>query len=393
MPIATPDALDRERELRRLGLKLGLRNGLLVGLALALGVWAPDAILLSTSHVRHIYPSLVLGLVCLLLLGGLAGWLTAVTAKIWAGVLIWLAAAVLMTLVIGHLPYEGRSWLQWLADRRSWGLSLYSFGEVAEQTMVFAGFFILFMLAFLGLIQGIRMESIAGEIPSQGRLTGRGWFMMLLPLPFVAAVGLVADGMVNKPMRVAPRLVHEAIETSRTYAGDLFALSLESGLNYNAVTPVRDQVGADAGEYTLSIGSVDLGLSDMVVVVADFDGGSWINCRVVADQLSYCYDASQPYYRGLSELLSSGQVPDDCPACAISVSDDQRSWLLGRSVSFAGSPHVTRLAQWGSSVLVTAESTAGDYALECRLQGFNPVRLESCRVTKGPDAGIASPPR
>ena len=49
-------APDYELELKRLELRLGLRNGLVIGLTLALGAWAPDAILLSTSPVRLVYP-------------------------------------------------------------------------------------------------------------------------------------------------------------------------------------------------------------------------------------------------------------------------------------------------------------------------------------------------
>ncbi len=385
MRFTPPEATDREIELRRLGLKLGLQNGLLVGLALALGAWAPDAILLSTSHVRLVYPSLILGLVSLLLLGGLFGWVTAWVGRTWAGALVWLLGAGLMMLVLGHLPYEGRTWVQWLADRRSWGLPVYRFDEAAGQAMMVAGFFVLFLLGVLGLVQGFRMEGIAGETTEDGRLGGRAWFLMLLPLPFVAAVGLIADGRINKPTRTAPLLVHEAIRTGRTYEGDLFALSQESGVNYNAIASVRDQMSQ---EYSLSIGSVD---QDTVFVVADFDNGAWINCRVLADNLSFCYDASLPYTRGFSALLTSGQTPEDCPACYIRVGDDLRDWLLARSDAFAGSPRVSRLAQWGSYVVMSAESPAGDYALECRFQGMSPVALETCRVARGADAGVESP--
>ena len=385
MRLTPPDVTDHELELRRLELRLGLLNGLLVGLALALGVWAPDAIQLSSSHLQLVYPPLLLGLVSLLLLGGLSGSLTAWAGKPWAGILIWLAGAGLMILVLGHLPYEGRTVVQWLADRRSWGLPVYRFDEAAGQGMMIAGFFILLLLGFLGLVQSFRMEGIAGETTEDGRLGGRGWFLMLLPLPFVAAVGLVADGLINKPTRTAPLLVHEAIRTGRTYEGDLFALSLETGVNYNAIAAVRDQMSR---EYRLSIGSVD---QDTVFVVALFNSGAWINCRVLADQLTFCYDASQPYIRGFSALLLSGQTPEDCPACSIRVDGDLRDWLLARSDSFAGSPRVSRLAQWGSYVVMSAESSAGDYALECRFRGMSPVALETCRVVRGEDAGMEFP--
>jgi hypothetical protein len=348
---------------------------LLIGLALALGAWAPDAILLSTSHVRLVYPSLFLGCLVLLLLGGLGGWLVAWSGSAFAGGLIWLLVAGLMTLVIGHLPYEGCSLTVWLTDRRSWGLPIYPFSAAAQMGMVFAGFFIVLLLVILGLLQNYRLEGTGSEMDASGRMSARAWFLLVFPLPLVLVVGLIANTLVS-PLHVAPQLVHEAIRIGRTYPGDLFELSLERGVNYNAISGVRDLMSAS---YSLSIGSIDLGVADTIFVVADFDNGAWINCRVISDQLSFCYDASPPYYQGFPSLLTTGETPEDCPRCTISVSDEQRAWLLARGENFAGSPLLTRLAQWGSYVLMRAESPGGDYAVECVFNGISPVRLERCR--------------
>ncbi|MDH7487298.1 MAG: hypothetical protein QHJ81_13625 [Anaerolineae bacterium] len=363
----------------RLSLRLGLRSGLCIGLALALGVWAPDAILLGLSHLRLLYPSLLLGCLALLLLGGLGGWLAAWFGRALAGGLIWLGLAGLMTLVIGHLPYEGRSLTVWLADYRSWGLPVYPFSSAAQSRLMVAGFFIVLLLAVLGLLQGYRLEGIGAETDADGRMSGRAWFLLLLPLPLVFGVGLLADSFVNSPLRVGPRLVHEAIRTGRTYPGDLFALSQERGVNYNAIAGVREQMSA---HYSLLIGEVELGAANTIFVVADFDNGAWIHCRVVAEQLSFCYDASPPYRRGFAALLTTGQIPADCPECAIKVSEPQRAWLLARSERFAASPRLTRLAQWGSYVLMRAESPGGDYAVECLFRGHSLVGLERCREVK-----------
>jgi len=384
---------DHDVQTRRLSLKLGLRNGLLIGLALALGAWAPDAILLSTSHVRLLYPSLLLGCLALLLLGGLGGWLAAWPGRAFAGGLIWLLVAVLMTWTIGHVPYEGCSLTVWLADRRSWGLPIYPFSPPAQVGMVMAGFFVVLLLTILGLIQDYRLDGVGSEIDADGRMGSRAWFLLVLPLPLVLGVGLIANTLVS-PLRVAPQLVHEAIRTGRTYPGDLFELSLERDVNYNAISGVRDQMSAS---YSLSIGSVDLGVADTIFVVAYFDNGAWINCRVVADQLSFCYDASPPYQQGFSALLTTGETPEDCQLCTVKVNDEQRDWLLARSGYFAGSPRLTRLAQWGSYVLMRAESPGSDYAVECLFNGISPVRLERCREVKtaNPTAGRSSsiPPR
>jgi hypothetical protein len=296
---------------------------------------------------------------------------------------IWLAAGGLMMFVIGHIPYEVHTLIVWLSDPRSWGLPVYPFDEVAGMGVALAGFFTLLLFGILGLLQPYRLEGIVGETDDKGRPGGRGWFLLLLPLPLVLGVGLINDNMVNRPTRVAPQLVHEAIRNGRTYPGDLFALSLEKGVNYNAISGVRDQMGE---EYVLSIGEVDQA-ADAVFVVADFDNRAWIVCRVVADQLSFCYDASLPYMQGLPALITAGQLPDDCPLCTFTAGEEQRAWLQARRELFGGEPRVSRLAQWGSYVLVQAESPDGEYAIECRFQGLTTVGLENCREvrTRTPD--------
>lgn len=366
---------EQDLESRRLTLRLGLLNGLLIGLALALGVWALDAIFLVVGPVPFSSPSLLLGMLALVLLGGLGGWLAAWVGRGWASGLIWLVVAWLMILTIGHVPYEGRSLLVWVADRRSWGLPVYAFSDAAETAMWLAGFFILLVLGLLGVIQPYRLEGIAGETEAGGRLEARGWFMLCLPLPLVLAVGLVADNMVNSPLRVAPQLVHEVIDTGRAYSGDLFALSREEGVNYNAIAGLQDQM---SGDYTLSLGTIDLGAAETVHVVANFDNGAWINCRVVMDQVALCYDASLPYFQGLPSVLTSGMLPEDCPRCYFRADDEQREWLRAKGEMMGDSPQVGRLAQWGSYVLIQAESTDGEYVIQCLFEGASPVELDRC---------------
>lgn len=371
-----PDENVQERRLRT---RLGLLNGLLIGLALALGVWALDAIFLITGPVRLSSTSSLLGGLALVILGGLGGWLAARVGRGWFSALVWIAVAVCMIWVIGHVPYEGRNLMVWLADRRAWGLPVYPFGDAAQAGMWLSGFFIVLLLGFLGLLQPYRMEGIASETDSEGRLGARGWFMLLLPLPLVLAVGFAADSMTNSPLRVAPQLVHEVIRTGRTYDGDLFELSLERGINYNAIAGLQDQMSED---YVLSLASIDLGVADTVYVAADFDNGAWIYCRVVMEQVALCYDARRPYMQGLPALLTSGRLPEDCPQCFFRADDELREWLLARSEMIGDAPLVGRLAQWGSYVLIQVESSDAEYVMQCLFEGISPVRLERCWEVK-----------
>jgi hypothetical protein len=267
----------------------------------------------------------------------------------------------------------------WLADRRAWGLPLYPFSDAAQAGMWLYGFFVVLVLAFLGLLQPYRMDGVASEADARGRLGARGWFMLLLPLPLVLAVGFVTDSMANRPLRVAPQLVNEVIRTGRTYDGDLFELSRETGTNYNAIAGLQDRM---SGDYTLSLASIDLGVADTVYVTADFDNGAWINCRVVMAQVAFCYDASLPYMQGLSTLLTSGELPEDCPQCYFRVDDELREWLLARREMVGDSPQIGRLAQWGSYVLIQAESSDAGYMMQCLFDGVSPVRLDRCWEVK-----------
>jgi hypothetical protein len=370
---------DEDVHERRLRIRLGLLNGLSIGLALALGVWALDAVFLLTAPVRLGSPILILGALAVVLLGGLGGWLAAQVGRSWAGGLIWLVVGWLMVTVVGHVPYEGRTLLVWVADRRSWGLPVYAFSEAAQVGMWLSGFFILLLLGLLGFLQAYRLEGIAGEAEAGIRLGGRGWWLLALPLPLVLAVGLIADNMVNSPLRTAPRLVNEVIRIGRTYPGDLFALSRQEGVNYNAIAGLRDQM---SDKYTLSLGSIDLGASETVYVVADFDNYAWINCRVVMDHVASCYDASLPYFQGFSALLTSGAIPEDCPQCYFRTDDEQREWLQARRGVIGDSPQVGRLAQWGSFVLMQAESSDGEYVMQCLFEGASPVILQRCWEVK-----------
>lgn len=386
---------NQEARSRRTKLGLGLRNGLLIGLALALGTWGLQAFSPSLVHVRFLYPPLILGGLALLVLGALGGVLTAWFGSSLAGLLIWTVVAVLMTLVISHVPYEGYNLTVWLADRRSWGLPILPYSESAQVRVWLSGFFIVLLLAILGLFQDYRLEGLEAEVSPRGRLSGRGWFLLLLPLPLVLGAGLIADNIVNSALRGAPGLVQEAISTARTYRGNLFELSLEKGFNYNAIAAVREQLSPN---YSLQIGEANLGAAETVVIVADFDNGAWIYCFTVAGNLSNCYDASPPYVQGLTALLTAGEFPEDCPRCKFRVSDELREWLAERGASFSGAPQVTRLGQWGSYVLMRAETSASsaepspsrDYAIECRFHGIMPVELEECWEVEGSSEGAAA---
>lgn len=355
--------------------RLGALSGLLTGLALAVGVWLPEALALGPTHTRLVFPLMVLGALGVCALTTLAGWLVARGGSGAAAALGWGTAALLVVLLLGHLPYDGRTLLIWIIDPRFWGQSLYPFEVGARARMWLGGFFVGLALGLVGLVQNYRLEGVRGSL-NRGRLSLRTVVLLLLPLPLLALAGWVADENLNRPLRVAPLLVAEALSTGRTYTGDLAALGEERGVNYRAINGVRELIG-EAG-YSLQLVNIGLGPADTVFVRADFDNGAWVYCRVLADQLAHCFDASPPYTRGLAGLLSGAGTPD-CAACAVTVSADLAAWLRLEGARFAGPPEITRVAQWGSQVIMRVSDPSGYITLECDFVGLGPYHLTGCR--------------
>ena len=363
-----------ERAAARTMERLGLVNGLLFGLALAVGAYLPEMVTLGQRPVWMVTPVAITGAVLVMAVATAAGWLGARFPAAYAAPLAWIVAAGLIMLIAGHMPYEGRSGLIWLADRRFWGRDLYPFDEPAQVRMLLAGFFIGLGLIIPGLLQDYRLEGVRAAF-SRGRLTLRAAMLLLLPLPIIAAVGLAIDNNISQPLRVAPLLVDEAIQTARTYQGDLAALGRERGVNYAAVNGVLDLIGE--ADYDLMLGAMDLGATQAVYVVAHFDNGAWVNCRVLAAQLSHCYDASLPYSVGLAGALSGAGTPD-CRACNVRVEAGTQARLLELGRRFTGVPVFTRLAQWGSHVLVRASDPGTGFAVECWFEGIATPSLTGC---------------
>ena len=360
--------------------RAGLLNGLVIGLALVAGAWGLIALSLIQVPVSLLSAGIATAAILIILLCGLAGWLTAKFAKTWVTLVIWLITAFLCVGVMAFQSTWIRTLVVWLADPRFWGRSLYPasrFPDVSRTliALTFAGFFVYLIIALLAILQDGRLESIRSALGDSRWLSGEAIIRLLLPMPFIVIAGLITiDFIESAEAAKAIPLIHEVIQTGRTYEGDLFELSQQQGVNYSAIRGVRDQLNAN---YELSLGEVNDSISTSFIV-AHFDNGAWINCRVLADQLNFCYDASPPYTLGLSSLLSGDLPPEDCLGCLPGVDEDLAIWLKGQGESFSGPPQVTRLAQRGSHVLMRAESPDGSAAVECWFEGNTRVQLVSC---------------
>jgi hypothetical protein len=371
LDLSTPEA--RSRPVYR---RLGLLNGLLIGLALAAGAWGLEALRVVQLPFRLYLPTLVLGMLFLTLLGAAVGWLTSRLDRAWITIPLWLAFAVVAILTLGYLGYYGRSLVIWLADPRFWGRNIYPYTLSSSVSGLLLGGFLIFMvIGILSLLQGYRLENLAGSLGwGRDRLNGRAWLGLLWPLPFVFAAAFLTKSSMFDPAAVAATVTNEAIQVVRDYDGDLATLGKEQGVNYSALRGVRDRLD---GNFTLSLAEINP-VNTSVTVAADFDSGVWLFCRFVADQLSFCYDASPPYTTGLQSLLMGETPPEACRNCTPQLAGEAMvGQLAALGQELGGTPAVERLAQWGSHVLMRATGPNGR-ALDCWYEGVTRTYLIEC---------------
>jgi len=371
---STDPTLQEKNNVTAVYQKIGLFNGLLIGLGIALGCWGYSTITLTKLPVQMPYASLVVAALLVIALCALAGRLTARLQRTWSTMLLWLGTAVFVILVINYQPTILRTWMVWLADRRFWGLPIYPQIEADFYVYLLAGFFILLLLTVLALLQTYRLDGVLRELGENGRFLPRSWALLLLPVPFAFAAGFITMQFMGDTAAAALSLVHQAIEGGRGYEGDLFQLGLQDGINYSAFRGVQDRM---TPTYTLAIGGEDAAMSSTFVTIT-FDNDLWVSCRVINGQLTFCADASPPYFMGLHSLITGEPVPETCLTCNPAVDADLAYWLAERHGHFNGSPQISRLAQWGNYVLVEATAPDNSYGITCWFSGVSPVQLDSC---------------
>lgn len=360
--------------------RLGVLNGVLIGLVIAVSYWLPKILELYRLPIWVSYAGPIGSALTIILLCTLTSWLTARMSRIIFTFVLWLITAVLVTMSLGFMPNLAHNWSIWFLDDRFANLPIMNVPNLNEWwSFAVAGYLLIIAILALAVLQDFRLEKAFGELSDNKRLTIRAFMVLFIPSLLTAVCVYMMPDFLGSAPRHALRMTHQGISEGRQIEGDLFAVSLETGFNYSALNGVIDQID---GEYQLMLGEIDE-LGSTIVIVANFESGAWINCRVNADYLfakyfSFCYEAQRPYTIGFSSLITGEPLPENCFGCLPAVDAEWQSWLeervtlLGDDVTFA------RIAQQGRFVLAQARSSDGDYAFDCMFEGLEDVSLLYC---------------
>lgn len=354
--------------------QLGLINGLLIGSAMGLGAWGAEALKVTRLDIPLYLPSLLLGFAAVMFLGGMTGWLTARVARAMLTVLLWVLTAILSMLIIGYMPYHGRTFIAWLADPRFWGKAIYPYTLGGTTSgLILGGLLVILVLGILGLLQGYRLDNMMAEAGRRQTLTGRVWLSLAVPLPIVFLASLVTQNVIANPSATAVELTHRAIAGAQGFEGDYLDLGKVDGVNYVAL---RGLEGRLEGPFTLAVTEIDSSMG-IVIVAANFENGNWVYCRSINDQLIYCYDAARAYDLTLHSLLTGEPVPETCLECDPGAAGAWGDWFAARIEGLGVAPRIERQAQQGSQILFRITGESG-LVIECWFEGISPVKLTSC---------------
>jgi hypothetical protein len=348
---------------RRNGLLLGLISGLTFGLT----TWGIDAIALGNASVDRPWVKLAIGLAFSLLIGGLAGWLTAVIDRAAIGMLLWGGVGIAFAWLVGHLPFDGQSTFLRLIEPELGDIRVYPFVESARVRTILLMVIVGGMSALGGALELVLLDQAKDASSSVARMVSLG-----LTIPFFALAGFASDGVINRPLRdpmvAINRLIGWAIEARSTPVDPLLARQRHLG----AIGGIENLIDRP---YRMTLGSYDDTSLISFSVEVDFDG-TWVRCSVLASAPGYCREIDPVYESALACIVDGGRD------CNVNVSDGVRTWI-DQSTRRGDSPtSISVLNHIAAVVLVDVAWPDGGNDL-CVFTGSQPITLSRCASVSG----------
>ncbi len=265
-------AIRRDRQ------RLGVLYGLLAGTGFALTAWAIDASQLAEAHAFLPWGKFVAGWIAALILGGLAGWLTARLNSVLIGAMVWAALGSLLTLGVSWLAYQGaiplfEQFYPEIASKMDYALN----PAIEIRTGI--------AVVVSGLI-GIAV-GIAELNQLDSALAGANLFQRLISLVaglvIFGVAGLIANNLIQSNLRQPVITVNNALVYAQEHRGQ--TLEIHEARQHGQ-TALRSLGDLAYQPYRLYVSSFDEYLS-MIWVTLDF-GDVHTRCSVLEKTLSYC---------------------------------------------------------------------------------------------------------
>jgi hypothetical protein len=274
------DGIKVSPEVIRLKRKFGAAYGIVTGLAFAVASWGWNGYMLSQAHGYYPWVALIVGALACAVVGGVVGWLTAVSANSLVGVLLWVASSLFFAWLIVALPLQIAPYIVSKLDPQLGALMVYSEESVqfTSRFSVSLMWIVLFTLV-VGAVQLPITEPAVFSVSVFGKITPFFFCILVMSIS-----GAVTDSLINVYFRDAVFALNNTIQFVVDNKGnENVDLALSRQLHARAFGPVDEFVQESRSLY---VGSYDNTLEDLQIMVK-FDD-QWVDCHVQSSQPIFC---------------------------------------------------------------------------------------------------------
>ena len=368
------------RRTRRLFQAAGVGYGLLFGLGFALFAWGYDAYVLYQSGGVLPWSKLVIGLPLALVVGGLAGWLAALTQMTVVSVVVWALVCGLLGASAGHIPFEGGNLVIWFVDQRYWGETIFHFLSSAATRTTLMVFIMVLLGALVGFIESLVLQWAWDRSSPDGRMTFSSWLTVSAALPMALLPALVVNGFLHRPLNTPQRLVSETLDLALSGVREeqLTAESLQS--SYRSVKPYLDKITEGYETHFVSFSS-ETGTWYSAYIEAVFLDGFVIRCVTVGDRLVYCDDFAKRVAGWVDQLVNNALYEErpwlDAKMRRLDVDESVIDWLAEHRDQISENYEVGRESQQSSWVYTWVRFDTG-FEMVCRFRDVQPTVVDQC---------------
>ena len=270
--LESPDVLWEKR-------RYGIWFGLFLGLGFSIFTWGIDSYILSINHGLHPWLKFIIGAVICMVVGGIAGWLSAMANKSLYSVLIWLVAGSAFAWLIVYLPLMILPRALSILEPQTAGLLHYTYyDDFGSRVLVAYGWLGIF-ITIAGLLQLPMSDSAVFSTSYFGKL---GPIFVAMVLMIIAGT-IVDNGLINQPLREST----VAIDATLRFIVDNRDREVDPAearrMHTGAFRAIDDSV---TEERKLIVSGYDSQLGEVNILVK-FEN-SWAECQVFYNQPISC---------------------------------------------------------------------------------------------------------
>lgn len=277
LPVIRPEILHSKH-------MFGIWFGAALGLAFAIFAWGVDAFLLNWMNGLYPWLKFLGGVLPCVVVGGLAGWLSARLDKPLVAMLLWAAAASVFAWLTVSLPMQITPRLLSLVEPGIQNLLHYTDSEAFSTRFGVVYVWIALFVCLAGLIQIPLSDSAVFSTSFFGRISPA-----LAALILMAICGTTVDGLNNELLRSSVDAANATIQYVLDNRGRDIDPTESRRMHLGALRGVEDLITPDR---KFIVSGYDLVL-EQVQVLARFEN-AWVECELVSNQLIDCEQVGNP---------------------------------------------------------------------------------------------------